>query len=184
MSVRLAEYSSFCETCATCLEHLWKDNLNVDIRFLRFKTLQLVREDARRGCELCKAITASVRLQDPYFNQFGEIPLQIYMPPAKAWNSYRFIHLNWRPDDVWETLPMVGMHEKYKYRISQVLHPFGEQGAYVHHVQILAETQFRWHFSFTELDALTVFQKSLQHCWQNRKKLLSAQERTLPFAKA
>jgi hypothetical protein len=31
---------------------------------------------------------------------------------------------------------MVGMHEKYKYRISQVLHPFGEQGEYVHHVQI------------------------------------------------
>ena len=77
---------------------------------------------------------------------------------------------------------MVGMHDKYKYRISQVLHPFGEQGAY--YVQILAETQFRWHFSFTELDVLTVFQKSLQHCWQNRKKLLSAQERTLPFAKA
>src|SRR6266536_1972699 len=132
MSMHFAEPSSLCETCAASLEHLWKDNLNIIIRFYPFQTIRLVREHASRGCELCKAITVTIRLQDPYFDQFGEVPMQICLPPAKAWNGYRFIHLNWRPDNIWETLPVVGMNQKHKYRISQVLHPFGEQGACVH----------------------------------------------------
>jgi hypothetical protein len=132
MPVCPAQDFTSCTTCATCLEHLWKNNRNVVVRFHHFKTIRLVREDAYRGCELCKAITAAIRLQDPYFNQFGNVPLQIYLPPAKAWSGYRFIHLNWRPNNMWETLPIVGTHENRRYKTSQVLHPFSERGTYVH----------------------------------------------------
>lgn len=72
----------------------------------------------------------TMRLQSPFFDQHGIALLQIYLPSARAvWSSTRFIHLNWRPYSTWESIPVLGMEDCNRYKLTQVFLPSSEKGA-------------------------------------------------------
>lgn len=120
--------SPLCGVCIACLSHLWEDNQNVIIRYYPYHTVRLVKEYARLGCEFCKYVALVLRLYHPDIDKYDDVPLQIYMPGARAWKGHRFVHLNWRPNGTWEAIKIPGVTEGQKYKLTQVFHPFGEKG--------------------------------------------------------
>ena len=122
--------SQLCKACARCLDHLWKDNHDVVIKFHPHDTIRLVKAHASLGCRFCDFMALFLRLNHRDFDQYNDVPLQLFIPPAKSWGSYRWIHLNWRPNRAWEQIRIPGITEGQKYMLTQVCHPFGETGAY------------------------------------------------------
>ncbi|KAK3934042.1 HET-domain-containing protein [Diplogelasinospora grovesii] len=110
------DISKLCVACARCFDHLWGENHHVAIKYYPHNTIRLVKESARFGCRFCEYMTLVLRLHHHDFDQHDDIPLQMYIPGAKAWSSYRWIHLNWHPVCTWEA-----------YKLTQVCHPFGEK---------------------------------------------------------
>lgn len=97
--------SKLCTRCSACLDHLWEDRTR-QVEYHPHNTIEQVKVNASWGCEFCEATTATLRLQSSFYNNHGNAPLQIYLPPLKAHGSYLFIHLNWRPEGIWEKFPM------------------------------------------------------------------------------
>jgi hypothetical protein len=128
MLSRNSNVSRLCKACATSLSHLWEDNRGVVVRYHPHNTIRLIKEYSALGCEFCKYIALVLRLFHPHFERYDNVPLQIYLPGAKAWKGYRFVHLNWRPSRTWEAIEIPEVTDGLKSRVTQTFHPFGIKG--------------------------------------------------------